>query len=283
MGEDKRVVLSDYFHDTYNGSNYQKSMRTNPIPHKVKTSRGEYYYYNADLSGLMSLTDEDNKLKYFEFTKAYENGFNKGLLHLSEEEEITLRDLKNVNLREGTINHLKYILYEKEFKKRCKGILKLVFDKVPLVWTIESIRTVGYNNGIIHSINDLCGNIGLSVDDLKKNNKPKLEESPDSCKRMHWFKVGLLFAKGDMDKYRRENNTIIEGYTFPKIAEEVGLDKFSRPYINATFNNYNKSNSNSDKNVYNDRDKMLSIIEHCKSEGIEVTSDFIKSLPPETT
>ncbi len=41
----------------------------------------------------------------------------------------------------------------------------------------------------------------------------------------------------------------------------------------------NGVNDNSNKNIYNSRDKMNKIITHCKDNSIEIEPDFIKRLP----
>ena len=93
-----------------------------------------------------------------------------------------------------------------------------------------------------------------------------------SYKTEIWFEVGLLFAIGEMDKLIKEhgrNATLIAKKTNPKYNKS----------ILATMNNYNKNNTNGEKNIYNSRDKMQKIIEHCKLNDIVITSDFSNLLP----
>lgn len=103
-----------------------------------------------------------------------------------------------------------------------------------------------------------------------KNNESKL-----------WFKVGLLFANGSMDKYYNTNKTGIKTqYTAPKIAKELGNASYNK-FILATMNNYPIDNPNANKNIFNSSDKMQKIINHCNELQIKVIEDFTKRLPIE--
>src|SRR5690606_900160 len=118
-----------------------------------------------------------------DFINDYKNGFKSGLLHLKELEKIKLKDLKSKDLREGTILQLKNILHEREFKFGSKGLLDLVFNKLPLIFTEKNIFDYGYWNGIIYSIDDIIEKAGLTLDELKtsesqQNEKPKPEKKP---------------------------------------------------------------------------------------------------------
>jgi hypothetical protein len=97
------------------------------------------------------------------------------------------------------------------------------------------------------------------------------------------FKVGLLFAKGEMNKYftvNSKNSTVMNSeYTAPKIAKELGNDRYNK-YILASINNYtDKENGN--KNIFNSLDMMTKIISHCKTENIPVDTYFSSRLPIE--
>ena len=111
-------------------------------------------------------------------------------------------------------------------------------------------------------------------------NEPDEEPQPKSEKQKEntlWFKTGLLFAKGEMEKYYSANGKAMRSdYTAGKIADEVGFPKGEK-YILGTLQGYK-----SDKDIYNSRDKMLFILEHCKNEGIEPHQSFLEKLPPET-
>lgn len=96
-----------------------------------------------------------------------------------------------------------------------------------------------------------------------------------------WFKLGILFANGTMNKYYNDNKTgIKEQYSAPKIAKELGDESYNK-FILATMNDYPVKNSNGSKNIFNSLDKMQKIIKHCHKLQIEVTEDFTKHLPIE--
>lgn len=101
-----------------------------------------------------------------------------------------------------------------------------------------------------------------------------------------WFKVGVLFANGTMDKYWKETikgdkHGIKDEYTMPIIAEEVGLPK-AKKYILATFNDYPKDSKNADKNIFNSIDKTDLIISYLEDDGIEIAKSFLEKLPTRT-
>jgi len=118
-----------------------------------------------------------------------------------------------------------------------------------------------------------------------ENNKvPDDEKKDKEYKNTIWFKVGELFASGEMEKYysiNHNNETIIKGeYNALKIAKELGNESFNK-YILAIINNYGVEKSNGNKNIFNSRDKMLKIISHCKEKSFDVIPYFTERLPSE--
>jgi hypothetical protein len=89
-----------------------------------------------------------------------------------------------------------------------------------------------------------------------------------------WFQVGLLFASGKMDKLIKEYNS--NATSIAKSEFGNNWAKY-RPYISSSFN----ETSISERNIFNSRKKLLIIIKHCKKRNIDVTTSFIKALPPE--
>jgi hypothetical protein len=97
-----------------------------------------------------------------------------------------------------------------------------------------------------------------------------------------WFRVGILFANGTMDKFWNHDKTGIKNeFTAPQIAKEIGV-KSSREYISATFGNYFKENSNSDKNIFNNRTKTDLIIKHLESQDVTIVQSFLDKIQTET-
>lgn len=176
----KRLSLFTEFDKYYKGSDLQKIVSHKPLPFKYTINGTDCYFYNADLFGLFEWKIKKDGLTTNDFIDDYKKGFEAGLLHLETSERIELKDLKSKDLREGTISQLQYILFEREFKTGSKGLLDLVFNKVPLIFTEKTIYDFGYWNGIIYSIDELCENAGLRLDDLKalppqQTEKPKPE------------------------------------------------------------------------------------------------------------
>lgn len=121
---------------------------------------------------------------------------------------------------------------------------------------------------------------------IKLNELPQQNETSkpyEKFKTQNLFKVGLLFAKGEMNKYftvNSKNETVMNNeYTAPKIAKELGNDSYNK-YILASINNY-KDKENGNKNIFNSLDMMTRIISHCEAEKIPVDNYFKSRLPIE--
>ena len=96
-----------------------------------------------------------------------------------------------------------------------------------------------------------------------------------------WFKVGVLFASGEMEKYYnlsdKKELTFKENFTAPKVARELGDEKYVKEIL-ASIKNYDLKNSNQSKNIFNSPLKMKVIIEHCQKNKIVVIPYFIHRL-----
>lgn len=82
-----------------------------------------------------------------------------------------------------------------------------------------------------------------------------------------WFKVGLLFAEGKIQKIKKDNPKI----SFKKIAQKFNNESYEA-YIKATLNEYTKSNT--DKNIYSHIDKLENIFSHCEKNNITICEEF---------
>lgn len=160
---------------------------------------------------------------------------------LSEEEK--------KEFKPDVIDHLNNLLKFQECTK-----YKTLFSD-----TIKQIENDFYNNP--------QQNVSSKIDEIYKTK--------------NLFKVGLLFAKGEMNKYftlNSKNSIVIKKeYSAPKIAKELGNIKYNK-YILASINNYTDK-ENGSKNIFNSFDMMTKIISHCNTESITVDSYFKSRLP----
>ena len=95
----KRLDLRVEFEEQYQGSNFQKIARNNPVPIKYTIDGVDCYFQNPDLFGLMDFKIKKDGLIPDDFAIDYKNGFEAGLLHLKEKEEIQEENLKSSNLK----------------------------------------------------------------------------------------------------------------------------------------------------------------------------------------
>jgi hypothetical protein len=84
-----------------------------------------------------------------------------------------------------------------------------------------------------------------------------------------WFKVGLLFAKGEMAKFQL-NERMHPDWSAPKIAKELNLPNCEK-YFLGTLNEYKLGS----KNIFNNLNNLSKIIEHCKTNEILICKKFI--------
>lgn len=105
----------------------------------------------------------------------------------------------------------------------------------------------------------------------------------EKYKTLNLFKVGLLFATGEMSKYYTINNlneiVLNSGLSPRKIAEELKNVSFEK-YILASKNNY-KNGENKSKNIFNNLDMMTKIIAHCNANKLHIDPYFVSRLPIE--
>ena len=100
---------------------------------------------------------------------------------------------------------------------------------------------------------------------------PTISSDKSDYKNEAWFKIGLLFANGEMDTLLRtfkSNGT--------QIANHLGNKNGLRPYITESIGVKKKI---SNKSVFSDRGKMDKIILHCNENNIPVVSAFLELLP----
>lgn len=248
----KKLSLIAEFNEVYKGSDLQKIVSHNPLPIKYTINGTDCYFYNADLFGLFEWKIKKDGLATNDFIDDYKKGFEAGLLHLETSERIELKDLKSKDLREGTISQLQYILFEREFKTGSKGLLDLVFNKLPLIFTEKVVYDFGYWNGIIYSIDELCEKAGIKTNDLKalppqQSEKPKPE--PKETKLSERIKTHFgFFSKNcprkhkqilndtDFDKLIKWTISYFEnGFEVPEISEPIKVVNTNKTFVQLAF------------------------------------------------
>ena|SRR5690554_1956086 len=168
------------------------------------------------------------------------------------------------------------IIYEANFEAYktvntfCDSYEKFLFAK-HCYNEIKSIKNQNDQGKHLFGLTNLKSENG----NLQQVNK---ENNARNKKDTHWFRSGILFADGTMDLYWNENRTGIKNkYTIPIIAREVGLPKAEK-YILASFNGY----PHSDKNIFNNPNKLKILIDHLKENNVEIASSFLKKIQPKT-
>src|SRR5690554_1324997 len=180
----KRISLIDFFENNFLGSDLQRIGGSDDhIPFKNSIDDTDVYIYNADLYRLFNLPDpffDKWEVSVLDYERAYKDGFIKGLEHLKNEEEISLSAYRNKNEKEEVIKQLRNILFEREFIKNHKGLLSVI-KTTQLIWTYKNLYEVGYNNGIIYSIDVFSNKVGKQIHkELVSNTKePKKLELSD--------------------------------------------------------------------------------------------------------
>lgn len=155
-------------------------------------------------------------------------------------------------------------------ENKCDFLQELI-DKI-----IEANHDMKYNYNISdleeESESELKGLLNFFEAEMQNLFRMNDDDVKKSDVDMLWFKAGLCFAKGEMEKYQL-NETIHPDWTAPKIAKEMNLPECEK-YFLATLNNYVK-NSNSNKNIFNSLNRMEKLIKHCQDNKFTVSENFI--------
>lgn len=112
-----------------------------------------------------------------------------------------------------------------------------------------------------------------SIKRASKKIKPEIN-SHNIYENYGWFKVGLLFANGDMDLLLKKYNNNATQIAKAKFNENW---KKYRPYISDSIN----KDVPASKDIFKSRSKLLKIKEYCDKNGILVIPSFLENLPPE--
>ena len=226
----------------------------------LSIAKEEYEYEKINLSD----NDFENRLKrmcYFIEEKIYSTieyyQYNEASITEIENAKGKCKDLTillnnyKIELTKYGINQNEYLTFKKEIDDAfdfdlTKKTKKLLANYLEIKKEFEEI---------LESIN-----IEASIKTTKyKSNKDK-EERP-------WFEIGLLFAKGEIQKQYKLTPS------YPKTANKL---KFTRPIhtllIKATIANYQSNNKQ--KNIYSSKKYMTEIYNYCIENNIEICKEF---------
>lgn len=246
--------------------------------------------------------------KLHDYYKSYSDGFEKGYneceslfqegnsLFKKTDETIAFNIYSRVVGNENKGGFSFYALFELDevqrfswFKNESRFMLSEKRLNSPYFLSLKGCFESGYNGGVFYKCwllildNPLLFKTFFLENERTNTLRQPASEAvkPDEVyKNQNLFKVGLLFAKGEMNKYYTINNlnqiVLNNGLSPSKIANEFGNPSFEK-WILASKNNY----KNSGKNIFNNLDMMTKIISDCKTKKIPVEPYFISRLPIE--
>jgi hypothetical protein len=182
-------------------------------------------------------------------------------------------------------NNLLEILINHKATSISNGFQKFGFQTLGEYYNSLELKNIGIDiekpENYITSTKRIIAFITEEIDSESVSVKTIKKVGDTKYKSTIWFKVGLLFAKGDLNKYYNKNKKGFKGgFSALKVAEELGNETYEKNIL-ATVNNYPKDNSNAAKNIYNSKDKMDKIIKHCNDYNIVIDEYFLTRLPKE--
>jgi hypothetical protein len=181
-------------------------------------------------------------------------------------------DFYCIYLRENRIENFNTLLGKTEFIKKYPHTNYSLWEIAIKCTDIYNFLTIAFEE-IHHK---------LEANATSNADIPQLTKTKKSYKEQILFKVGLLFATGEMNKYFTVNSnkeTVMNiNFTAPKIAKELKNDNYNK-FILSTINNYTREKANGNKNIFNSFDMMTKIISHCEAENIPVDPYFKSRLP----
>ena len=288
----KKLSLITEFDEYYKGSDLQKIVNNNPLPIKYTINGFDCYFFNANLFGLFDWKINKDGITTDDFINDYKNGFIEGLNHLKKVEKIKIKDVDNINTRSFAIKKIQNILFEREFEFGSRGLLTLVFDKIPLIFTEKNIYDFGYWNALIYSIDNLCEITALSKRDLELSDTIAIQldntSTPKKVKDYKdtiWFTTGIKLATGEaFDLYEKYKND--KGH-FTKICSELGFKESDRTFFSTTINDIkpkvvfdNKGKKlpleKNNKNTFADKDKLQKLHKELTEKNLPFGAVFLE-------
>jgi hypothetical protein len=150
------------------------------------------------------------------------------------------------------------------------AIQENVFKKL-----IKSMAEIDYYNDTKYFKKDI-EYLTILKESITAESIQTLNKRKKDYKKYLWFKLGVIIAKGGLNKYLLENKKGFKDNITPLlISKELGNIGFEK-YILASVKEYK-----TDKDIYNSKNKMLKIVNHCKEKKINIDDDFISRIPLE--
>lgn len=201
------------------------------------------------------------------------------------------RDMKTDFLRflerQQQVFEKKYLIPRNEFYEKCLKSLNIKLTELNRqeYRVLNNISDMGTPPDPLLFLEYMKWDIKSKSLQTNKTPEPQQDKNiktDEKYKTENLFNVGLLFAKGELNKYFTINNkneiVTNSGYSAPRIAKELKNDSYNK-WILASLNNYKGTNGN--KNIFNSLDMMTKIISHCEAENIPVDAYFKSRLPIE--
>jgi hypothetical protein len=171
-----------------------------------------------------------------------------------------------------------------EFKSKASSILNYIDDNSSEINYVFGLKDESQLRNLIVLFDEFLYFLAKHIqycDDLIhklkiKYNSLLIPENTNNYQDEIWFKIGLLFATGEMENLLSKRN-----YNFTRTAkEEFGYKWTSyRPYISESYNNTTTSN----KNIFSNFNKLLKIQEHCQNKNIKITDSFAREISKNNT
>jgi hypothetical protein len=260
-------------------------------------------FYNKEFECKIDITPKD--INEIVILKKYLKNrllFDKSKLFLSqftfEKRVENLEKLLKNKIDKESRNDIFRVEYDKIRKSKINRDSKKTFDKTifKILVVAERISQEKHNE-FYSSIFDIeitilaedTSNYEEYLNDLQEENKKQFGNNKeisniqpdDKYLNEIWFKVGLLFAKGELNEYYNSNRKgFKEGYSAPIVAKELECLKFEKNIL-ATINNYSSNKSSGSKNIFNSQDKMNKIIKYCNENQITIDDYFLSRLHKE--
>ena len=240
-----------------------------PKKYHVKNIRPTFNNRLDKLKFLIKEYKQDFEEKKSKDNEVLSNFLKTSIHHIKNEITNTLTEIQTVKMN------------EKEKVNRAKYCKKLYTIKTEFDLKLRGLK----NKNDDTEYEDFLDFYDEIDDKLKPELKPLL---PSHLEDTKWFKdyvfgikkqpdiefVALKFIDGTIYNLHKK------GYSYRKIAIELGNEKGYRPYITRSLSPEPLIRKNNAQSIFSkkQRERIIAIYEYAKSDGIKVHEDFIKNL-----